>query len=983
MKISKSCFLALTLAVVVGCAVEEQDMNEPVKGVRPDRITVSHEPLSKVNLNGFQPVWGETDAISLFYGSDTQYKYVYSAPVESSEGNVAYFTYGSVYNKGTSELKRNYAVYPYRNNDNKVTFSGIVTGRIINSQPYSSDNNLSHAPMVAVSDSKEFVFRNVASVIRFNVMKSDDFEGDCLLEKIKLSSASKYLSGTFEVDTNDDLWTAVSAGDARNRNVNIQIPEGGIKLGIEPVSLYMSVFPGEYSSDDLIIDITYNGGLMKSVQYNEKLILKPNSVQDINCIVTPAISGESKNVRIDIDCAKASSDIISGMIFGSFSEMHGGDLIPGICEQYIVNTSFEPWNDDGLKGESKNELVFTGNEAVKKEPDVAYPWEKRQDKGVSVFSVSTSEKINTSSSQKIVLESGATAVLLQRLALPYYRIGSYKTSFYAKVEGNVELKVSYHDTESREAIVLSDVYSPEITKGAWKEYSHVFTLDSGTSLFNNRHTKYNLWIEMTGTGTVYLDHVTVFPSDCIEGIFNPETVEYFRQYNVKSIRWPGGNYTSGYNWKNGIGPWVDRPCLPNLAWGGLDPNFLGTDEIVRFCELTGAELVMGIGYNPSVISKQDIVDWVEYCNGASSSGYGAKRASNGHASPYDVKYWGVGNEVYGAYQLGYAAAATYASDLSSIADGMRDVDSDISILASMRAVHSDYRGLYKGWTETIFSSASSAFDIMDCHMYVYGNDTNSPIYMTGEGYFRAFAAANLTLRDFLDDMRRTAPGKPVAFLEWGVLPKLSGSAYRTPQRQTFANLLISACEYHEMIRNSDIVKMAAMHNFSIYVSPQKLHSEPVNMRTRLIREMSAFAGGYPLVLDTSSVPTYKQDVNMVDIGVRNSVPEIDVVAVLNKNVVYLSCVNRSQSDIYTLDLNLLGAEVNNMTGKIYTCTRPYDRSLWDSPVNYALTSISGSADDNVDLLPMSYTILTLPLAGDGSGVLNDYVGNGPGIEVEF
>ena len=665
--------------------------------------------------------------------------------------------------------------------------------------------------------------------------------------------------------------------------------------------------------------------------------------------------GISGNIKVSLDCADRLETPVSELIFGSFSEMHGGDLIPGICEQYIVNPSFEKWYHDGDRGETKNELVFTDDDAVQEDPSVAYPWEKRVSGSNASFSVTEEEKYNTSMSQKIVVGAGATASLVQRLALPFYRTDKYKVRLCSKVTGDVTIRLSFHGVGSKESSVLSkDVYSLNTVKGQWEEYEHEVTLSSSPSYFNNRHSQYNLWIEVSGEGTAYIDNVTLFPSDCVDGIFNPETIKYFKDYNIKSIRWPGGNYTSGYNWKNGIGTWKDRPCLKNKAWGGLDPNYLGTDEFMRFCELTGVEPVIGVGYNKSLISEQDIVDWVEYCNGPVTSTYGAKRAANGHPKPYNVKYWGIGNEVYGSYQLGNVGIAAYSSGLSSVYSRMKAVDNDVVILASGRGVHNDYRGAYSGWTETLASS--SAYDILDCHLYVYGYDKSGATSLSGEEYYRTYAAASLNLRDFINKMKDLAPDRKLAFLEWGVLPKISGKNYPTPQRQTFANLLLSACEYHEMIRNSDVVQMAAMHNFSFYVAPQTLHSEPVNIRTVLFRELSQLSGGYNVRIDESVFPTYSQTRNMPDVGVREEVPEIDMVAVLKDKVLYLSCVNKNPSEQYTLILEASGLRMKDPSGFTYTSGRPYERSLWTNPISTSAKPLEVESGVLV-LPPMSYTII--------------------------
>lgn len=809
---------------------------------------------------------------------------------------------------------------------------------------------------VAKSSTTSLVFRNIYSFL------SVDVDTDGVKRLTIASKQGETISGDYTVDYSDrnPLIFLSKGGDeiSVERNDGAPFPKGArIRFAVLPQMLESGfMFSAGFDSETPEI---------WSREVSEKLVLSRGMVTDIGSFYYDHSTGSggleiSGNMNVSLNIDDHMPSPVSELIFGSYSEMHGGDLIPGVCEQYIVNPSFEEWIAEGHRGESKNELVFTGKDAVAEDPSVAYPWEKRIVGSDATFSVSKEDKFNTAMSQMIEVGSGTYASLVQRLALPFYRTNSYKVRFYIKAFGDISCRVSFHGVDSQESKILSeDVYIPKVSGDGWVECSHEFSLTSSSTYFNNRYSQYNLWIEFSGSGKAYVDQVTLFPSDCIEGIYNPETVDYFKKYNVRAIRWPGGNYTSGYNWKNGIGPVDDRPSLWNRAWGGIDPNFLGIDEFMRFCELTGAEPVIGVGYNPGLLSEQDIVDWVEYCNGPATSTYGAKRVENGHPEPYAVKYWGIGNEVYGSYQLGHVSAAEYSSGLSSIADKIKSIDEDVVVMASGRGVHNHYRGDYAGWTETL--AASSAYDILDCHMYVYGYDKSSTISLSGEEYYRTFAAANLNLRDFIAEMRTTVPGKKIAFLEWGVLPKLSGKNNPTPQRQTFANLLLSACQYHEMIRNSDIVEMAAMHNFSIYVSPQTLHSEPVNIRTVLFREMSQMAGGYNIHVDAGSFPVYSQTRNMLDVGVRENVPEIDMVAVLKDNMIYLSCVNRSPSEEYSLNPGLVGAAPSGMSGVNYTSPRPYERSLWTNPIQAVTRQIEFNDDNEVILPPLSYSIIKISL----------------------
>ena len=845
-----------------------------------------------------------------------------------------------------------FAVYPADIHVDGMTASGIfpqVQYPVADGLPVRSTD-----AAVAKSSGRTLNFQRVASYLSVRVMS----EG---VESMTISSnADEHLWGEYVADYSETQPSVSVKGGSGS--VRIEPDEG--ETFAEGARLCFLISPKTLKSGFTFSARiqTSEGPVTWSNTITEHTVFHRGRLLDLGDFHYDHTAGMGRldytsEIPVAIDCDEKSDSPVSNMLFGSFSEMHGGDLVPGILEQYIVNTSFEAWQSSGDKGETKNELVFTGADAVPEDPDVAYPWEKRQISGQSAFCVTSEDKRNTKLSQKIEVGQDGAAVLLQRLALPDYRTLKYRIRYHARLIGEISVNVSFHGAAGNERQTLSNVCSSGTGNGEWKEYECELTLSSSSVRFNDRHGVYNLWMEFSGSGTAYVDHVTLFPSDCVDGIFNPETIENF----IQAVRWPGGNFTSAYNWKNGIGQWIDRPCLKNDAWGGLDSNLLGTDEFMRFCQLTGIEPVMGVGYNISVIPEQDVFDWVEYCNGDVSSEYGALRVRNGHVEPYDVKYWGIGNEVYGNYQLGHVNALSYSQGLKSMSDRIKASYPDVRIMASGRGVHNYYRGTYADWNETLAAGALSSFDMLDSHMYIYGNDQTGDLGLGAEGWFRVFAAANLHLRDFLSYVRALVPGKKLAFLEWGVLPKLSGKAYSTPQRQTFANLLVSACIYNEMIRQSDLVEMAALHNFSFYVAPHTLHSEPVNMRTELIRELSVISGGYTVPVNIAAVPVYSQTYDVLDVGVREAVPEIDIAAVVKEDKLYVSCVSRSLTEEYKLDINPEGAFPKAISGVTYTCETPFARSLWGSPVACTAVPAEVRGDNKVSLPPLSYTILKISL----------------------
>src|SRR5690606_7987033 len=122
--------------------------------------------------------------------------------------------------------------------------------------------------------------------------------------------------------------------------------------------------------------------------------------------------------------------------------------------------------------------------------------------------------------------------------------------------------------------------------------------------------------------------------------------------------WPGGNLASGYHWMEGIGPWEERPSMPNPSWPGLNSNFVGTDEYLRLAELLGIQPLITV--NAGDGTAEEAARWVEYVNVDTTTEMGRLRARNGHPEPYGVRFWNIGNELWGHWQIGYTSPEKHA-----------------------------------------------------------------------------------------------------------------------------------------------------------------------------------------------------------------------------------------------------------------------------------------------------------------------------------
>ncbi|MFN8090817.1 MAG: hypothetical protein U0599_01020 [Vicinamibacteria bacterium] len=188
-----------------------------------------------------------------------------------------------------------------------------------------------------------------------------------------------------------------------------------------------------------------------------------------------------------------------------------------------------------------------------------------------------------------------------------------------------------------------------------------------------------LEIAGTGSGAFRVGVASLMPADNVSG-FRASTIRWLKELGVEIARWPGGNFVSAYDWRDGVGDRDLRPPRRELAWSGLESNDMGIDDFMTFCRLVGAEPYLAV--NSGLGDAHSAAEEVEYVNGAATTRLGALRARNGHPAPYGVRIWGVGNEMYGPWQWGHLQITQYAEKHDFMVRAMRQADPTIEVIAS-------------------------------------------------------------------------------------------------------------------------------------------------------------------------------------------------------------------------------------------------------------------------------------------------------------
>lgn len=287
--------------------------------------------------------------------------------------------------------------------------------------------------------------------------------------------------------------------------------------------------------------------------------------------------------------------------------------------------------------------------------------------------------------------------------------------------------------------------------GEWKPYR--FRLRSRASDPAARFV-----VLLSGRGRVWVDQVSLMPASALDGV-RRDVFERVLALRPGFIRWPGGNVAQDYHWNWGVGPRDQRMTWTNLSWRNEpEPSDFGTDEYIAFCRRLGTEPTIVVNIEGRGATVEEAAAWVEYCNGPASSKYGSLRAANGHPEPYGVRYWELGNEIWGSWVRGHSDAKTYAENAARYAATIRAADPSVRLIG---CGDNDMR-----WNETVLRRIGGSIDYLAVHHYYGAREMH--------GDLANLMARPLYLERFYDTLRskirELVPDRPVklAINEWGL-----------------------------------------------------------------------------------------------------------------------------------------------------------------------------------------------------------------------
>lgn len=566
-------------------------------------------------------------------------------------------------------------------------------------------------------------------------------------------------------------------------------------------------------------------------------------------------------LRIQKDCKQP----VNPLIFGHFIEFMRDCIDEGMWAQLVKNRGFE--------------IRENGKDGV---PDYWYrtgvkdAYQIEADESESIAKDGCSLKITDRNHYDGYVGVAQTYLCIQDT--------SYEGYLYMKSETALPVSVLVYDKEGH--CFLSKDFT---VSGEWKKYEFDF-LSSATTYTGT------LEIRLNGSGTLWMDSISLMPADTVGGIWK-EVFDSIVSLSPTVIRFPGGCFADCYHWEDGIGARDNRPVRKNLHWGGYEDNSFGIDEYMEFCRLVGCEPMVCVNFGSG--TAEEAANWVEYCNGAPDTPYGRLRAENGHTDPYHIRYWDIGNETFGDWEIGHMDAHSYAEKYLAFYQAMKEKDPGITVMAC----GGDGDSRSQEWNREISKVIGGRMDAVCLHMYsqkdIPEEKSPSDIYYATVGSVKKYEEI---LTESCSVIRENGGSHILAAVtEYNV-----GTIIDTYREQTLEAALFNAGMLNMFLRNSEKL---AMCNLSDLVNGWPggciVSKNGHSFGTATYHVVSLYANSHlaECIESTCSCPAYETREQIGNIEPLSDVPYVDTAVFLDaeRNMVIFA-VNRSCEEEVALKL---------------------------------------------------------------------------------
>lgn len=449
-----------------------------------------------------------------------------------------------------------------------------------------------------------------------------------------------------------------------------------------------------------------------------------------------------------------------------------------------------------------------------------------------------------------------------------------------------------------------------------------------------------------------------------ENGFRQDVIDMVSELNVPIIRYPGGNFVSGYNWEDGVGPVEKRPKRLDLAWGTTEPNFVGINEFMKWCKLAKSDCMMAV--NLGTRGAEEARNIVEYMNHPSGSYWSDLRKSHGVNDPWGVKLWCLGNEMDGAWQMGAKTAEDYGKLANEASKMMKWTDNSIeTVLCGSSSRNS---ATFGEWEEKSLSIAYDSIDYVSLHQY-YGNQANdTPSFLAKTMELEEFIYSVICVCDYVKAKKRTQKTINLSFDEWNVWYHSNGTPFDKwttaphilEDIYNFEDALLVGSMMITLLRHCDRIKIACLAQLVNVIAPIMTETGGRAFKQTIFypfMHLSNYGRGSALnpIIDC---PKY-------DSKEFTDVPYVESIATLSddEDSMTIFCVNKSLDDSVELDVNLM--DFNGFKPVEFISMDGYDKddiNGFDSAKVYPHNNQLPMVDNgflNVHLKPFSWNVIRL------------------------
>ena len=624
---------------------------------------------------------------------------------------------------------------------------------------------------------------------------------------------------------------------------------------------------------------------------------------------------KNSELHIVVHADRPAASEIPSTIFGSFLEPIGRSTYGGLWAELIENGSLE----DGLW--SASEVTRMAREQPEllrgSQLGLPLPWEPLVSGQGNRYEPHRGDAANSNESLEIMaLPTGETGIR-QRIYLPVQRTLEYDGSLWVKhLSGPAAASVSIrkHDGGNR---ILAEA-KIEANGSDWTRYTFHLTLKHGDV---ERLEPVYFVVSFSNDTRALVDEISLMPADNIDGM-DPDVIQMARDLKPSVVRF-GGNFTSGYHWRDGIGPRDKRVAMLNLAWGIPEYNTFGTNEFLRFCELVHAQ--PQIALNLGTGTPEEAADWVRYVD----DHWGDKKGG---------LLWELGNELWGNWNTGYPIRDQIGDRTRTFSEAVRRVDPSARLIATGADPDN-----YREWNAVQLRNPPGTFNYLSTH-FVVGVDQVQLRDASNDFIAEAAFAMPVGLAKRLEEMTQQIQqaghhDTKIAFTEWLFIGHQFGSR-AAPDSTNMGGSIITGGFLNMLLDHSDIVPISDMTGILEFAGIWKRREQVYATPAYWVLRTYAEAAPQRLVAVESDAPSYSVEHGVNRIPEIQEVPWLDVRAArLANGDLALFCVNRSLDRDYRAAISLQGFDPGReATAKIISAPSIYDRNDEDDSEAVGVTT---------------------------------------------